>query len=38
MPSGVRFVLALSSAFVVLFVLFPAPLIAAAAAAARSLF
>jgi NADH-quinone oxidoreductase subunit N len=38
MPSGVRFVLALSSAFVVLYVLIPAPLTAAAGAAARSLF
>ncbi|KAB0269587.1 NADH-quinone oxidoreductase subunit NuoN [Microvirga brassicacearum] len=38
MPSGVRFVLALSSVFVVLYVLFPAPLTAAAGAAARSLF
>jgi NADH-quinone oxidoreductase subunit N len=34
MPSGVRFVLALSSAFVVLYVLIPAPLTAAAGAAA----
>jgi NADH-quinone oxidoreductase subunit N len=38
MPAGVRVVLALSSAFVVLYVLFPAPLTAAAGAAARSLF
>ncbi len=38
MPAGVRFVLALSSAFIVLYVLFPAPLTAAAGAAARSLF
>jgi len=38
MPAGVGFVLALSSAFIVLYVLFPAPLTAAAGAAARSLF
>jgi NADH-quinone oxidoreductase subunit N len=38
MPAGVRLVLTLSSVFVVLYVLFPAPLTAAAGAAARSLF
>ncbi|MGO4571745.1 NADH-quinone oxidoreductase subunit NuoN [Microvirga sp. 2TAF3] len=38
MPAGVKLVLALSSAFVVLYVLVPAPLTAAAATAARSLF
>jgi NADH-quinone oxidoreductase subunit N len=38
MPGGVRFVLAVSSVFVVLYVLVPAPLTAAAGAAARSLF
>ncbi|MCB8820678.1 NADH-quinone oxidoreductase subunit NuoN [Microvirga rosea] len=38
MPAGVKLVLALSSVFVVLYVLVPAPLNAAAAAAARSLF
>ena len=38
MPAGVRFVLAVSSVFVVLYVLVPAPLTAAAGAAARSLF
>lgn len=38
MPAGVKLVLALSSIFVVLYVLVPAPLNAAATAAARSLF
>jgi NADH-quinone oxidoreductase subunit N len=38
MPAGVKVVLALSSIFVVLYVLVPAPLNAAATAAARSLF
>ena len=38
MPGGVKLVLALSSIFVVLFGIVPAPLVAAAAAAARSLF
>ncbi|SCY83892.1 NADH-quinone oxidoreductase subunit NuoN [Microvirga guangxiensis] len=38
MPVGVKFVLALSSIFVVLFGIVPAPLVAAAGAAARSLF
>jgi NADH-quinone oxidoreductase subunit N len=38
MPVGVKFVLAVSSIFVVLFGIVPAPLVSAAAAAARSLF
>ncbi|KLK94936.1 NADH:ubiquinone oxidoreductase subunit N [Microvirga vignae] len=38
MPAGVKLVLALSSIFVVLFGIVPAPLVAAAGAAARSLF
>ncbi len=38
MPIGVKFVLAVSSIFVVLFGIVPAPLVSAAAAAARSLF
>jgi NADH-quinone oxidoreductase subunit N len=38
MPPGVKFILAVSSVFVVLYVLVPAPLGTAAAAAARSLF
>jgi NADH-quinone oxidoreductase subunit N len=38
MPAGVRLVLGLSSIFVVLFGIVPAPLVAAAGAAARSLF
>ncbi|WP_201834072.1 NADH-quinone oxidoreductase subunit NuoN [Microvirga zambiensis] len=38
MPFGVKFVLAVSSVFVVLFGIVPAPLVAAAGAAARSLF
>ncbi|MGO4705462.1 NADH-quinone oxidoreductase subunit NuoN [Microvirga sp. 2MCAF38] len=38
MPVGVKFVLAVSSLFVVLFGLVPAPLVSAAGAAARSLF
>jgi NADH-quinone oxidoreductase subunit N len=38
MPAGVKLVLALCSIFVVLFGIVPAPLVAAAGAAARSLF
>ncbi|MCE4224187.1 NADH-quinone oxidoreductase subunit NuoN [Methylobacterium sp. C25] len=38
MPPGIRIVLGLSSALVVLFFLVPAPLVAAAGAAAKSLF
>jgi NADH-quinone oxidoreductase subunit N len=38
MPAGVKLVLGLTSLFVVLYVLVPAPLGTAAAAAARSLF
>jgi NADH-quinone oxidoreductase subunit N len=38
MPAGVKLVLGLSSIFVVLFGIVPAPLVAAASAAARSLF
>ena len=38
MPAGVKLVLGLSSIFVVLFGIVPAPLVAAAGAAARSLF
>ncbi|MCG7393917.1 NADH-quinone oxidoreductase subunit NuoN [Microvirga sp. ACRRW] len=38
MPIGVKFVLAVSSIFVVLFGIVPAPLVSAAGAAARSLF
>jgi NADH-quinone oxidoreductase subunit N len=38
MPAGVKLVLGLSSLFVILYVLVPAPLGTAAAAAARSLF
>jgi NADH-quinone oxidoreductase subunit N len=38
MPTGVKLVLGLSSIFVVLFGIVPAPLVAAAGAAARSLF
>ena len=38
MPMGVKLVLAVSSIFVVLFGIVPSPLVAAAGAAARSLF
>jgi NADH-quinone oxidoreductase subunit N len=38
MPVGVKLVLAVSSIFVVLFGIVPAPLVSAAGAAARSLF